>query len=100
MVKLFQCERNTFKNTRIFNRSKIRLVPCERNHRGFKAKKNLSWITNLTESAMISISCFVCSNAKDVSFNESNNNGGLVDNCLFNEKKEPIICSLLLGVES
>ena len=39
MVKLFQCERNTFKNTRIFNWSKIRLVPCERNHRGFKAKK-------------------------------------------------------------
>ena len=54
MVKLFQCERNTFKNTRIFNWSKIRLVPCERNHRGFKAKKNLSWITNLPESAMIS----------------------------------------------
>ena len=29
-------------------------MPCERNHRGFKAKKNLSWITNLPESAMIS----------------------------------------------
>ena len=36
---------------------------------------------------MISISCFVCSSAKDVSFDEINSNSGFVDNCLFNEKR-------------
>ena len=36
---------------------------------------------------MISISFFAGSNAKDVSFDEINSNGGFVDNCLFNEKR-------------